>query len=116
MFYSYRIPRSSLYEFKASAKFRNTLFACGGDRNFEDFAILVGRRWNPTAIDAQGISEMAECLLQLIDDALSNQEIADTFVLPIGTVRYYAGQIYDKLQVISQTQAVVQVREKGILQ
>ena len=59
---------------------------------------------------------MAECLLQLIDDALSNREIADTYVISIGTVKYYAGQIYDKLQVISQTQAVAQVREKGILQ
>lgn len=59
---------------------------------------------------------MAECLLQLIDDALSNREIADTFVISIGTVKYDAGQIYDKLQVISQTQAVAQVSEKGILQ
>lgn len=48
--YSCRIPRSLLRGFQAlaksvpvGAKFRNTPSACGGDRNFEDFAsLLVG--------------------------------------------------------------------------
>ena len=42
------IPRSLLREFQVLAKsvpkgtkFRNTLSACGGDRNFEDFASLL---------------------------------------------------------------------------
>ena len=45
--YSCRIPRSLLRGFQAfaksvpeGAKFRNTPSACGGDRNFEDFASL----------------------------------------------------------------------------
>jgi len=47
-----RIPRGLLRGFYAlaksvlvGAKFRNTLSACGGDRNFEDFASLLPRKY-----------------------------------------------------------------------
>lgn len=45
-------------------------------------------------------------VLRLIADGLSNQEIADTLILSVGTVKWYTTQIYGKLGVQNRAQAV----------
>jgi LuxR family maltose regulon positive regulatory protein len=54
-------------------------------------------------------------VLGFIADGLSNQAIAEELVLALGTVKWYAGQIYGKLGVHSRTQAVARARELSIL-
>lgn len=53
-------------------------------------------------------------ILTLINDGLSNPEIADQLVLGVETVRWYSKQIYSKLGVHSRTQAIRRARELGI--
>lgn len=54
-------------------------------------------------------------VLRLIAQGMSNQQIADTLILSLGTVKWYTVQIYGKLQVASRTQAVIRARELGLL-
>jgi predicted ATPase/DNA-binding CsgD family transcriptional regulator len=54
-------------------------------------------------------------VLQAIAQGLTNQQIADTFILSLGTVKWYTGQIYGKLGVTSRTQAIARARELGFL-
>jgi predicted ATPase/DNA-binding CsgD family transcriptional regulator len=54
-------------------------------------------------------------VLQLIADGLTNQQIAEELILSVGTVKFYTGQIYGKLQVHSRTQAVARGRELNML-
>jgi predicted ATPase/DNA-binding CsgD family transcriptional regulator len=53
-------------------------------------------------------------ILTLINDGLSNPEIADQLVLGVETVRWYSKQIYSKLGVHSRTQAIRRARELGV--
>jgi predicted ATPase/DNA-binding CsgD family transcriptional regulator len=61
------------------------------------------------------LTERETEILRLIADGLSNREIAQELVLSLGTVKWYARQIYNKLGVHSRTQAVAQAREAGLL-
>ncbi len=54
-------------------------------------------------------------ILALVADGLSNQEIADRLFLSIGTVKWYTGQIYGKLDVKTRTQAVARARTLHVL-
>jgi LuxR family maltose regulon positive regulatory protein len=54
-------------------------------------------------------------VLALIAEGLSNRAIADRLVLSVGTVRWYAQQIYGKLGVGSRTQALARARAQGLL-
>jgi ATP/maltotriose-dependent transcriptional regulator MalT len=54
-------------------------------------------------------------ILRLIATGLSNQAIADQLFLALGTVRWYAHDIYSKLGVGSRTQAVARARELSLL-
>jgi LuxR family maltose regulon positive regulatory protein len=54
-------------------------------------------------------------VLGLIAEGLSNRAIADRLVLSVGTVRWYAQQIYGKLGVGSRTQALARARAQGLL-
>jgi LuxR family maltose regulon positive regulatory protein len=67
-------------------------------------------------------SEMVEPLsprelevLRLIEQGLSNQEIADRLFLALSTVKGYTRTIFDKLQVQRRTEAVARARELGLL-
>lgn len=54
-------------------------------------------------------------VLQLIARGYSNQDIADDLVLALGTVKWYASQIYSKLDVLNRTEAVARARELNLL-
>ncbi len=54
-------------------------------------------------------------ILRLVAEGYSNGEIADQLVLSLGTVKWYNGQIFDKLDVRNRTQAIVRGRELGLL-
>jgi LuxR family maltose regulon positive regulatory protein len=54
-------------------------------------------------------------VLHLIEQGLSNQEIADRLFLAVSTVKGYTRTLFDKLQVQRRTEAVVRARELGWL-
>jgi LuxR family maltose regulon positive regulatory protein len=54
-------------------------------------------------------------VLRLLADGLSNQEIASTLVVALGTAKTHTASLYRKLDVASRTQAVARARELGIL-
>jgi LuxR family maltose regulon positive regulatory protein len=54
-------------------------------------------------------------VLSLIADGLSNKEIADQLFIGVGTVKWYATNIYGKLGVSSRTQATARAQELGLL-
>ncbi len=54
-------------------------------------------------------------VLLLIAQGKTNQQIADAFVLSVGTVKWYSRQIYQKLGVDNRTQAVARAREIHLL-
>ncbi len=54
-------------------------------------------------------------VLRLAADGLSNGEIAERLVISLGTVKWHATQIYDKLGVKSRTQAIALAQTLGIL-
>jgi DNA-binding NarL/FixJ family response regulator len=54
-------------------------------------------------------------VVRLIAAGLTNQQIADTLIISVGTAKFYTSQIYSKLSVASRTQAIVRARELGLL-
>ncbi|MCB0212176.1 MAG: tetratricopeptide repeat protein [Anaerolineae bacterium] len=55
-------------------------------------------------------------VLQLISAGNTNQQIAATLIISVGTVKSYTSQIYGKLAVNSRTQAVARGRELGLIE
>ena len=55
-------------------------------------------------------------VLQLVSKGLSNQEIADEFVLSEGTIKTHVKRILAKLEVRDRTQAVIFAYNAGIIQ
>ena len=53
-------------------------------------------------------------ILRLIDEGLSNRDIAQRLVVTLETVKWYNKQIYGKLGVHTRTQAVARAREVGL--
>lgn len=54
-------------------------------------------------------------ILRRVANGLSNQEIAYALHMSVGTIKWYTGQIYSKLQVRSRTQAIARARDLGLL-
>jgi ATP/maltotriose-dependent transcriptional regulator MalT len=54
-------------------------------------------------------------VLHLVAEGHSNKQIAAALHLGLGTVKWYTGQIYAKLQVSSRAQAIKQARQLGLL-
>ncbi len=54
-------------------------------------------------------------VLQLIAEGHTNEEISAELVLALGTVKWYASQIYGKLGVSNRTEAAHRARELGLL-
>ena len=61
------------------------------------------------------LSERELEVLRLIATGLTNQEIAGTLVVALGTVKAHTASIYSKLNVHNRTQAVARARELLIL-
>ncbi|MEZ4671934.1 MAG: LuxR C-terminal-related transcriptional regulator [Anaerolineae bacterium] len=61
------------------------------------------------------LTEREQEILGLLAAGLSNREIAAKLVFSLGTVKWYANQIYGKLGVGSRTQAIARARELHIL-
>ncbi len=55
-------------------------------------------------------------ILELINQGMSNQAIADTLYLSRGTVKAHSHNIYNKLGVTSRVQAVLKAQELGLLE
>ncbi len=72
----------------------------------------------PNVSDADWIEPLSEReleVLQLIAEGLSRQEIASQLVLSLNTVKTHARNIYSKLGVNNQMQAVGKARGLGLL-
>ena len=64
---------------------------------------------------AEPLSEREIEVLHLIDQGLSNQEIADRFVVALSTVKWHINNFFGKLGVRSRTQALSRARELTLL-
>src|SRR5690349_1803026 len=62
------------------------------------------------------LSKRAIDILRLLDQGLSDREIAERLVMTINTIKWYNRQIYDILDVGSRTQAIARGRELGLLE
>jgi len=69
----------------------------------------------PQAEMVEPLSERELDVLRLIAEGLPNQEIAQSLVVSLSTVKWHAGNIYGKLGVGNRTQAVAKARSLGIL-
>jgi LuxR family maltose regulon positive regulatory protein len=54
-------------------------------------------------------------VLQLLEEGLSNKEIAQRLFISLRTVKYHATSIFTKLNVSNRTQAVIKGRAMGVL-
>jgi LuxR family maltose regulon positive regulatory protein len=61
------------------------------------------------------LSEREIEVLQLVAAGLSNQEIADKLIVGLSTVKKHINNAYAKMDVKSRTQAIVRMRELGLL-
>ncbi|NTU86355.1 MAG: response regulator transcription factor, partial [Chloroflexales bacterium] len=61
------------------------------------------------------LSERELEVLRLVAAGHSNQAIADTLIVAIGTVKKHINNIFGKLQVGSRTQALARARELDLL-
>lgn len=65
---------------------------------------------NWQALKSHGISEREMEVLQLMEQGLSNQEIADRLFVSLHTVKTHASNLYSKLNVKRRTQAIQKAR------
>jgi LuxR family transcriptional regulator, maltose regulon positive regulatory protein len=68
---------------------------------------------NQALIEPLGDTQLV--ILRLLDEGLSNQEIADRVGITLGTTKWHLNQIYGKLGVASRTQALAQARRVKLL-
>jgi LuxR family maltose regulon positive regulatory protein len=61
------------------------------------------------------LSERELEVLRLIAAGRSNQEIADTLIIALSTVKRHINNLYGKLDVQSRTQAILRARELNLL-
>jgi LuxR family maltose regulon positive regulatory protein len=64
---------------------------------------------------AEPLSDTQLAILRLVSDGLSNQDIADTLGITVGTTKWHLNQIYGKLGVASRTQALAHARRVKLL-
>ncbi len=55
-------------------------------------------------------------VLRLMAEGQTNPDIAETLVIALGTVKWYASQIYAKLEVANRTEATVRAKQLGLLE
>jgi len=66
------------------------------------------------AVDDAHLSVREQEVLRLIAAGRSNQEIADTLVISLNTVRRHVSNVYDKIGVSSRTQAMLYASDRGL--
>lgn len=92
----------------------------------EGLAVRVGRELlaldTPAPSDDRSEQPLVEPLtprerevMELIAAGLTNKAIAQELVLAVGTVKWYTGEIYGKLNVDNRTEAVARARELELL-
>jgi ATP/maltotriose-dependent transcriptional regulator MalT len=74
----------------------------------------------PTAINYDqllkaGISKREADILLLIDEGLSNQQIADKLFISENTIKKHISNIFQKLQVERRTEAIKKARELSVI-
>jgi LuxR family maltose regulon positive regulatory protein len=79
----------------------------------------AGLKDEPQPIEVPDTGEILSAreveVLRLIATGASNQEVAQTLVLSLNTVKRHVGNILGKLNVTSRTQAAVRARELGVV-
>jgi LuxR family maltose regulon positive regulatory protein len=94
--------------------YANRLLAAFGVWEYEGMGGLT-----PTHVHTQSLTEpltpRERDVLHLINQGLSNQQIADELVIALNTVKRHTSSIYGKLGVKSRTQAIARARELGLL-
>jgi len=73
---------------------------------------MIPQKWQAPY---DGLSKRAVEILRLLDQGLSDREIAERLVMTINTVKWYNRQIYSSLGVGSRTQAIARARELQLL-
>jgi LuxR family maltose regulon positive regulatory protein len=86
-----------------------------GGRLLAAFPALEPAVQEPPPEMLEPLSERELDVLRLIAEGLSNQEIAQSLVVSVRTVKWHASNIYGKLGVKNRTQAVAKARSLGIL-
>jgi ATP/maltotriose-dependent transcriptional regulator MalT len=83
-----------------------------------DADVLVQNQPTPTRPETERLDPLNEReiqVLRLMAAGLSNREIADELYLSVNTIRWYASQIYNKLDVKRRGEAVARAQEIGVL-
>ncbi len=75
---------------------------------------MTGRRFEPSVLITNKITERELDVLRLVAKGLTNQEIASTLYLSEGTVRNHVSSIFAKLDVSDRTQAAVLAIRHGL--
>jgi DNA-binding CsgD family transcriptional regulator len=81
----------------------------------ENDAVAAAESLTPKAL-LDPLTDREVEILQLIAAGLSNKEIAAQLSLSTNTVKMYASQLYQKLDVNRRTEAVARAREIGLLE
>jgi LuxR family transcriptional regulator, maltose regulon positive regulatory protein len=76
-------------------------------------ALTASAAANQALLEPLGDTQLV--ILRLLDEGLSNQEIADRVGITLGTTKWHLNQIYGKLGVASRTQALAQARRAKLL-
>ena len=69
----------------------------------------------PAALLIEPLSERELEVLRLVESGHSNQAIADTLIVAVGTVKKHINNIYAKLEVGSRTQALARAHALQLL-
>lgn len=70
---------------------------------------------NEIALKETGISKRELEVLQLMQQGLSNKEIADTLFVSLNTIKTHTSNLFDKLEVSRRTQAIVKAKELKLI-
>ena len=86
-----------------------------GDVQRETPVLAAGRHTSAAPNLTESLSDRELDVLQLVAAGRSNQEIAETLVIAVSTVKKHINNIYGKLEVQSRTQALVRARALNLL-
>ena len=76
---------------------------------------MPARRRSATLANPAGLTARQVDVLRLLDDGLTNVELADRLFLSVKTVDHYVSAILGKLEVDKRRDAVRRARQLGIL-
>jgi DNA-binding NarL/FixJ family response regulator len=76
---------------------------------------IVPKEIDPAQVEKLGISKREYEILQLVNDGLSNQQIADKLFLSENTVKKHVSNLFLKLDVQRRTEAIKKAKELNII-